>query len=86
VAPWVRAGAIYNTAEFDYEADAFDRESDGQLGYEVGGGLTFPLGLVVSFTPAVRYRSYSPEFGDARGGEDVDFSTVVADLGLTFRF
>ena len=85
ISPWVRGGAIYNSARYDGATGSAERESDPGLGYEVGGGVTLPLGLVVAFTPAVRYRSYSPGF-DTGAGSDVDHSYMVADLGLTFRF
>lgn len=81
--PWVRGGAIYNSAQFDYDTVENDPESESGLGFEVGGGLDFPLGFVVSVTPSVRYRSYKPDFGES---SDFDISYIVGELGLTFRF
>lgn len=87
VSPYVKAGALYHEAKYDFENDAADRESDKQLGYEVGGGLTFPLGLVVSFTPEVKYRSYAPKWSDGIGvQDDDDLSYVMVDLGMKFSF
>lgn len=85
VSPFVRAGALFHQAEYDFGDEAGDFESDRSLGYEVGGGLVFPLGLVVSFTPAVRYRSYGLEFeGNQQSDENVSYINV--DLGLKFSF
>lgn len=83
--PWVRAGAVYNRYTLDTGSPLGDGESERSFGYELGGGLSIPLGMVVSVTPGVRYRSYSPNGGGA-GGDDLDFSYVVADLGLSFSF
>lgn len=81
--PWIRGGAIYNSAQFDFDNVEDDPESESALGWEVGGGLDFPLGFVVSVTPSVRYRTYAPDFG---GSSDFDVSYLVGELGLTFRF
>lgn len=87
VSPYLRAGALYHEAKFDFENDDSDMESEKNLGYEVGAGLTFPLGLVVSFTPEVKYRSYAPEWDNAFGSEDDEkLSYVMVDLGLKFSF
>jgi hypothetical protein len=83
LSPWVRGGAVYNSAQFDYDTVDDDPETDSALGFEVGGGLDFPLGFVVSVTPSVRYRSYKP---DIAGSNEFDMSYVVGELGLTFRF
>lgn len=83
LSPWLRGGAIYNSARFDFDAVENETESESALGFEVGGGLDFPLGFVVSVTPSVRYRSYKPDFG---GSDDFDISYIVGELGLTFRF
>lgn len=81
--PWIRGGAIYNSVQFDYDSVEDDPESDSGLGFEVGAGLDFPLGFVVSVAPSVRYRSYEPDFA---GTNDFRMSYVVGELGLTFRF
>lgn len=83
LSPWVRGGAVYNSLQFDYDDVEDDPESDTGLGFEVGGGLEFPLGLVVSVTPSVRYRSYKTDVG---ASTDFDVSYIVGELGLTFRF
>ena len=87
VSPYVKAGALYHEAKFDFENDAADMESEKNLGYEVGAGLTFPLGMVVSFTPEVKYRNYAPEWDNAFGTEDDEkLSYLMVDLGLKFSF
>lgn len=83
--PWVRAGAVYNELTRESDVGGVDFETDSGFGFEVGGGLSIPLGLVVSVTPGVRYRSYSPG-GDGAAFSDLDVSYFVADLGLSFSF
>lgn len=80
--PWLRAGAVFNRLTIDTDTN-LDEESDRQLGFEFGGGISIPLGMVVTVTPGVRYRSYSPGiFSDG----DPSVSYFVADLGLRFGF
>lgn len=83
LSPWLRGGAIYNSARFSYDDSETTSESDSALGWEAGGGLDFPLGFVVSVTPSVRYRTYTPDFG---GSGDFNVSYILGELGLTFRF
>lgn len=86
LSPWIQGGAVYHNLELDAESDLADTESEvveNTLGYEVGGGLSFPLGQVISVTPGVRYISYS---SDPDGDSEVSVSYVAADIGLSIRF
>ncbi|HEX8276101.1 MAG TPA: outer membrane beta-barrel protein [Longimicrobiaceae bacterium] len=69
--PYARGGIVYHKLE----DDTFEGES--KLGYEVGGGLSFPLGLVISVTPEVTYT----RINDALGA-DRDLSAVRFGVGL----
>lgn len=87
LSPWVRAGGIYN--QFSREGGNLigDFESERKLGFEAGAGISIPLGMVISITPGIRYRTYSPELGGQnRVGEDVDISYLAADVAMRFRF
>ncbi len=88
LSPWIQGGAVYHNFELDGESEFGGVDGDGEiventLGYEVGGGLSFPLGQVISVTPGVRYISYSSDPDEV--GE-VNVSYVAADIGLMFRF
>ncbi len=83
--PWVRAGGVYNRLTRETDSVTGDFESDRGFGFELGGGLSIPLGMVVAVTPGVRYRSYSPNTSGLIGDEP-NVSYFVADLGLSFRF
>ena len=81
VSPWVRGGALFRT--LDLSDGGADLGSERSTGFEVGGGVTIPLGLVLSFTPGVTYRAYSPQFGDDSEGS---VKYVDVSLGLRARF
>jgi opacity protein-like surface antigen len=93
LSPWVRAGAIFNQLSTEVSGDLAEAgqefgletesESERSLGFEIGGGVSFPLGQVISVTPGVRYRTYSPEF-EGQEESDENISYIVLDVGLTF--
>jgi opacity protein-like surface antigen len=85
LAPWVKGGLVYN--ELEFEADGLSITTDSQLGFEVGGGLSFPLGPRISITPGVTYTSYSltDDEDDDWDLPDLDVSYVKVDIGLNFR-
>lgn len=84
LSPWVRAGLVYHDIEVN--GDGGDFSSDSELGFEVGAGLEFPLGLLVSVTPGVSYTHYSIDGGDGSvDGDNLDVNHVRADIGLRIR-
>jgi hypothetical protein len=89
VTPFLKGGLVYHKVELDIEdldlgeAD----ESDFGLGFEVGGGVMVPLGPRLSFTPAVSYTSFKPNYDGDEDDEDVDNVTSFrVDVGLNIRF
>jgi opacity protein-like surface antigen len=81
LSPWIKGGLVYN--ELEFEVDGESLTSDSKLGFEVGGGLAFPLGPRISITPGVTYTAYS--FDDEDLDLDLDVSHVKIDIGLNFR-
>jgi opacity protein-like surface antigen len=79
--PWLKGGLVYNELEIDVDGESVT--TDSQLGFEVGGGLAFPLGPRISITPGVTYTMYS--FDDEDLDLDLDVSHVKIDIGLNFR-
>jgi hypothetical protein len=82
--PWVRGGALFRTLQVrggGVDGGA-DPRSDRSPGFEVGGGVDIPLGMVLSFTPSVLYRSYRPEFG-GEGERNVRY--IDAGVGMRVR-
>lgn len=67
--PYARGGVVYHKLD-----DGLER--DGKLGYEVGAGLSFPLGIVISVTPEVSYT----RIAEAIDGQDL--SAIRFGVGL----
>lgn len=56
--PYARAGIVY------HKLDDGIAENERKLGYELGAGLGFPLGRVISVTPEVSYTRINDALGD----------------------
>ena len=69
--PYARGGIVYHKLD-----DGHDHGNERKLGYEVGAGLSFPLGAVISVTPEVSYT----RIGEALEGQDV--SALRLGVGL----
>lgn len=76
VLPWVRGGAILHKLE---NGGLIQVESDRSLGIQAAAGVDIPLGNVLSFSPAVRYQTYTPDFD---GLDDGSVSFVSLDFGV----
>ena len=63
--PWVRGGVLFH----DLELTEANEKSERSTGFEVGGGIDIPLGMVLSFTPGVIFRSYAPSFDGTDEGK-----------------
>jgi outer membrane autotransporter protein len=74
--PFLKGGVVYYTAELGGAdlGDDVEEDKEWELGFEVGGGLAFPLGPRVSVTPAVSYTTI----------DDLNF--VRGQVGLNIRF
>lgn len=83
---WLRAGGTANHLELeDDDGELIDDTGHG-LGWEVGGGLSIPLGTRLLLTPGVRYRALSRdvEIGGVTTSADLRYLTVGA--GVVFGF
>lgn len=77
LSPFLKGGIVYHQLEAsDDEAEV--ELGDQEIGFEIGGGLSFPLGPRISVTPGASYVMFSPE-------EDADVSYVKVDVGLRIR-
>jgi len=73
LSPYLKGGVVYYNGGVSGGPDV-----DNELGFQVGAGLDYRLGPVVSFTPEVSYVSVPAERGP-------DASFVRADVGLRFQ-
>jgi len=83
VLPWLKAGAIYH--KMTIRVDGVEGDSDWGLGFQAAAGADIPLGAVLSFSPALRYQTYTAKFQPF--GLDFlaprnDVSFLSLDLGL----
>jgi opacity protein-like surface antigen len=89
VTPFVKGGLVYHKVELDIEDLDLGDEDDSEfgLGFEVGGGVMVPLGPRLSFTPAVSYTSFKPNFeGEEEDDETDSITSFRVDVGLNIRF
>ena len=76
ISPFFKAGLLYQSVALDVDSGAgsFRRDSDRELGFEVGGGVELPLSARLSLTPGVTYAQVA------------EAEYVRADVGLRIRF
>lgn len=89
VTPFVKGGLVYHKVELDVEGLDLGDEDDTEfgLGFEVGGGVMVPLGPRLSFTPAVSYTSFKPNYEGEEEDDEIDSITSFrVDVGLNIRF
>jgi len=80
--PWIKGGAVMgHKLRHNFES-GHSSDTDGDLGFEVGGGLDFALGRQVSFSPGVTYTRFALK--DALPGDD-KVQHVAVDVGLRIR-
>ena len=91
VSPFVEGGATFNQTSVNLSdsggGSSVGVDSDRNLGYEVGAGLSFNVAPKISLTPGVRYRSHTADFGDDGEGGDNKFDAnyFSIDLGVHIR-
>jgi opacity protein-like surface antigen len=84
--PFLKGGLVYHklTAEFeDEDLNEEDNDTDSELGFEVGGGVTFPLGPRISVVPSASYLQWTP--GDQDEEDEINVSIVKLQIGLNIR-
>jgi hypothetical protein len=80
--PWIRGGVILH--EIKISEGGFSLTSDRAVGFEVAAGLAFPIAPRVSITPAVTFRTYSPEFEGESLDESVSYFGVQVGGRIAF--
>lgn len=86
VGGWVRGGGLYSHIELENTAGDIVVDSGHELGWEVGGGLSVPVGSGFSVTPGVRYRSLSTDLAIGSTTVPVDLGYVAAEVGVRWTF
>jgi hypothetical protein len=85
-AGWLRAGGLANHIEIENADGVIIQDTGHGLGWEVGGGLTFPIAPRFALMPGVRYRTLSSdvEFGGSTKSSTLSYVTMGIGLAYTF--
>jgi len=86
LAGWVRAGGTYKHIEVEDNEGEIIGDSGHGLGWEVGTGLSIPLGSSWRLTPGVRYKALSRDLEVGSATTDWDVSDVTFELGARWHF
>ncbi|HEX8674896.1 MAG TPA: outer membrane beta-barrel protein [Longimicrobium sp.] len=88
VTPFLKGGLVYHKLQLEIEDIDLgeDDDTDFGLGFEVGGGVMVPLGPRLSFTPAVSYTSFKPNFQGEDETDEDKVNSFRVDVGLNIRF
>lgn len=84
--PWVRAGLILHQLKLSGSEGGFSASftSDRSLGFEAAAGLAFPVAPRVSLTPAITFRTYSPDFEGESSDESIQYIGVHLGGRISF--
>lgn len=86
IRPWLRGGIHTHLVEGKILAtgsEGVGLQSEGGVGYEVGGGLLIAIGRRTSLSPGIRYGAGDVPF---KGRSDLGLQYLMADLGLVVGF
>lgn len=85
-AGWLRAGGLANHIEIENADGDLVQDTGHGLGWEVGGGLTVPIGPRLALTPGVRYRTLSRDVTVGGLSQSSTLSYVTTGIGLAYTF
>ena len=82
----IRIGGTYNHLEIEDGDGDILSDSGHRLGFEVGGGVAFPLGDRWRITPGVRFRSTDQEFEEGGAVIPATLRYLEIEVGFSRRF
>lgn len=84
--PYIFAGGMLNRTSYHLSDGRESRgiSSNNGLGYEVGAGLSVPIGRASALTPSIRYRTHQAVFGPPgqQGINETTVSYIMLDVGF----
>lgn len=80
------AGAIYEHLEVEYPAGEITAESGHDLGWQIGGGLSYTFGENWMLRPELRYRALSAAIDLPSESNDINLNYISFGIGLGFSF
>jgi hypothetical protein len=83
IGSFLYGGGVFNTTAFTLSdnRESLRTTSNRELGAEIGGGLTIPLGPVSALTPTLAYRTHRARFGGP-GINETTVSYLMLLMGL----
>jgi len=83
LAPWLRGGLVFK--EMHASRGAASLTSDTGTGFEVGGGIAFPIADMISLTPGLRYTSFPVTYQEFGVDQGDNASYLTLDVGVRVR-
>jgi hypothetical protein len=83
---WLRVGGTANHIELENGSGDIVFDSGHGAGWEVGGGVTVPIGQRLMLTPGVRYRALSRDVEFAGIATPVDLRYATIAMGIAWQF
>jgi len=83
---WLRLGGTAKHIEVENQDGDIISDTGHGLGWEVGAGLTVPIGSRLMLTPGLRYRALSRDLEVGSVTSAVDLKYVNVGLGIAYQF
>ena len=80
----IKGGGTYNHIETENINGDIVNDTGHGLGWQIGAGITLPIGKRWSLVPEVRYRSLSRTMGIGDGRRDVNLNYISTVVGISF--
>jgi opacity protein-like surface antigen len=86
VSGWLQGGGVYKHIELENSAGTIVADSDHELGWEAGAGVSVPVSRSIAITPGARYRTLTADLTVGSATQRVDLSYIAAEIGVTWSF
>jgi Outer membrane protein beta-barrel domain len=80
----IKGGGTYNHIETENSEGKIINDTGHGLGWQLGAGVTIPVGYRCVFIPELRYRSLSRDINIGETKTPVDLNYISAGLGFSF--
>jgi opacity protein-like surface antigen len=82
----IKGGGTYNHIETENNEGKIVHDTGHGLGWQLGAGVSVPVGKRFQLIPEVRYRSLSRDMKIGETKTSVDLNYISAGVGFTFSF
>lgn len=82
----LKGGGTYNHIETENSAGDIINDTGHGFGWQIGGGITVPLGERFQLIPEVRYRSLSRKITIGETSTPVDLNYISTSVGISYSF